>query len=151
MRTVEKSFLFFIILSLTSCSFMVNDFKKMTKGTKYLVEYYQEDVAEYDVNSETQTNEITYSLIDTQILYGEDGTETKAVAKEYIGFTAETFSQEIINPDESTVVKIYYNRNLDFIAISHVCYSNSSNYFILTILTKNHLALTIYNLCSEIV
>lgn len=42
---------FILILFTISCSTMVEDLAKMTKGSKYVVEHYQEIVAEYDAAS----------------------------------------------------------------------------------------------------
>jgi hypothetical protein len=49
---------------------------------------------------------------DTDTIYGETGTLTEAAARAYPGFTAQIFSQKTIAGAGSTVVKIYYNRNI---------------------------------------
>ena len=70
------------------------------KNIQYTVEHYLQtvDLSNYEKDSE-------------QSFDGEPNTVTKAVPKNYEGFTAKDFNQEIINADGSTVVKIYYNRN----------------------------------------
>ena len=49
---------------------------------------------------------------ENQNLTGTTNELTTAAALEYEGFTAKNFSQVIIQPDGSSVVKIYYDRNL---------------------------------------
>lgn len=53
-----------------------------------------------------------YSAItETESLIGLSGATTQAEAKEYIGFTANTFEQDSISPDGSTIINILYSRN----------------------------------------
>ncbi len=111
------SFLGVLILSLVSCSMMIEDLKNCTKGSKYLVQHYQEIVAEYkmDDSEYKQTNldadgKPVYAFFESETLRGEPGTLTNATPKSYDGFTSQSFEQEIIEEDESCVVKIYYNR-----------------------------------------
>lgn len=67
---------------------------------EYKVEHYTQDL-----------NTDTYSLADTDNMMGIPGDMTKAAAKNYPGFIPQTFSQEEIAADGTTVVKIYYTRN----------------------------------------
>ena len=54
-----------------------------------------------------------YSLKETETQNGKTGSETKAAAKEYDGFTApQTIKQETIAGDGSTIVNVYYKRNV---------------------------------------
>ena len=54
-----------------------------------------------------------YSLKETETQNGKTGSETKAAAKEYDGFTApQTIKQETIAGDDSTIVNVYYKRNV---------------------------------------
>ncbi|WP_170841411.1 InlB B-repeat-containing protein [[Clostridium] fimetarium] len=71
-------------------------------NTKYVVKHYQQNV---------EDNEYTQILEDAQSLNGVTDANTNAVVKIYSGFTAQSFSQLVINGDGSTVVEIYYNRN----------------------------------------
>ena len=66
----------------------------------YKVEHYLEDI-----------NADTYTLADTDNMTGTTGALTAAEANTYAGFTVQTFAQETIAADGSTVVKIYYDRN----------------------------------------
>lgn len=95
---------------------MIEDLKNCTKGSKYVVEHYQEIVAEYEKTSTgyVQTNldagEPVYELFETETLRGEPDTLTNATSKSYAGFTAQSFEQKNIEADESCVIKIFYNR-----------------------------------------
>ncbi len=53
-----------------------------------------------------------YTLHESETLHGTTDSPTSAVAKTYTGFTAQAFSQKTIAADGSTVVDIYYDRNL---------------------------------------
>lgn len=66
----------------------------------YTVEHYQQNT---DLGG--------YSLIKTEKISGEAGNQTEARAQSYTGFTNKVFSQPTIAEDNSTVVKIYYDRN----------------------------------------
>lgn len=71
--------------------------------------------AEYKVNHCLEPKDGSYShsdytLTDTETLSGTVGSETIAAAKHYDGFTAEDFSQAIVQ-DSGTEVRIYYKRN----------------------------------------
>lgn len=123
MRNSVKFFLTSLIIFLfTSCSFMIKDLQNCSKGSQYIVEHYQEIVAEYN-KTETgfeQSNLVpdeggnlvpAYELFEKEFLHGTPESLTNAVAKAYQGFTAQSFDQESINEDGSTVIKIYYNRN----------------------------------------
>ena len=76
--------------------------KELAVGSvKYTVKHYQQTVAGNDYD------EITG---DEQSGWGIAGEQTEAVAKEYTGFTAQSFNQETIEADGSTIVEIYYDR-----------------------------------------
>ena len=53
-----------------------------------------------------------YSLMETETQRGQTGALTRATAKKYDGFTAQAITQETINGDGSTMVKVYYKRNV---------------------------------------
>ena len=66
----------------------------------YSVKHFQQNI-----------NDDGYTVVETYTYQGTSGQDTNAVAKSYSGFTAQTFTQETIADDDSTVVNIYYNRN----------------------------------------
>ena len=72
-------------------------------NTRYTVHHYQQNVT----GSE-------YSLVsgDTETKTGTTDTTTAATAKSYTGFTAKGISQQTIAPDGSTIVNVYYDRNI---------------------------------------
>lgn len=54
-----------------------------------------------------------YALVNVETRYGQTDTDTAATANSYEGFTAKAFPQVNINGDGSTVVEIYYDRNIN--------------------------------------
>lgn len=73
-----------------------------SSNTQYRVFHWQENA-----------NDDGYSLKETETQNGKTGSETKAAAKEYDGFTApQTIEQKTIAGDGSTIVNIYYKRNV---------------------------------------
>ena len=52
-----------------------------------------------------------YTLDETETKAGTTGAQTEAVAKSYTGFTVQSFNQQTIAADGTTVVEIHYNRN----------------------------------------
>ena len=55
-------------------------------------------------------NDYTHNTQDDQIMRGDVGTDTKAAAKSYPGFTAQSFDQKKIAANNTTVVEIKYDR-----------------------------------------
>ena len=55
-------------------------------------------------------NDYTHNTQDDQIMRGDVGTDTKAAAKFYPGFTAQSVDQKKIAADNTTVVEIKYDR-----------------------------------------
>ena len=72
-----------------------------SSNTQYRVFHWQENA-----------NDDGYSLKETETQKGKTGSETKAAAKKYDGFTAETITQQTIAGDGSTIVNVYYKRNV---------------------------------------
>ena len=68
---------------------------------KYTVEHYKQNVVGGG-----------YTLVESSTMYGETDTDTKVVANSYEGFDVQELNQENIAGDGSTVVCIYYNRNI---------------------------------------
>ena len=69
-------------------------------ATTYTVEHWQQN-----------TSGNGYTLYESETLHGTTNAETVAEAKNYPGFTAQTFTQTTILPDGTAVVKIKYDRN----------------------------------------
>ena len=71
-------------------------------GTLYKVEHLLQNIAgnDYEIKEDA-----------TQAFTGTTEAQTTAVANVYDGFEALQIEQQVIAPDGSTVVKVYYNRN----------------------------------------
>lgn len=74
---------------------------KSNTSTKYTVIHWQENA---------DNNE--YALRESEEKSGATGAPTSAAAKSYQGFTAQTITQQTINGDGSTIVNVYYKRNV---------------------------------------
>lgn len=74
---------------------------KSNISTKYTVIHWQE-----------KADESGWSLHETETKTGGTGAQTAAAAKSYDGFTAQTITQQTINGDGSTIVNVYYKRNV---------------------------------------
>ena len=70
-------------------------------STKYTVIHWQE-----------KADESGWSLHETETKPGGTGAQTAAAAKSYDGFTAQNITQQTINGDGSTIVNVYYKRNV---------------------------------------
>lgn len=70
-------------------------------GKKYYVHHLLQNVNDDNYTHNTQ---------DDQTLRGDVGTDTKAAANSYPGFTAQSFDQKKIAADNTTVVEIKYDR-----------------------------------------
>ena len=74
---------------------------KRNTSTKYTVIHWQE-----------KADESGWSLHETETKTGGTGAQTAAASKSYPGFTAQTITQQTINGDGSTIVNVYYKRNV---------------------------------------
>lgn len=95
--------IFTISLTVTSCTPLMQDLEfEGIITADYKVERYQQNIE----NDE-------YTLYETETLNGIIGEITSAESKSYEGFSEVSgWEQGVIARDESTVVKIYYNRNI---------------------------------------
>ena len=78
------------------------------KVVKYKVKHLKENI---------ENEEFTEVVSDEEAKTGEAGKETQAVVKQYEGFVAEEFSQNLIKVDGSTVVQIKYRRKITSLII----------------------------------
>ena len=74
---------------------------KSNTSTKYTVIHWQENA---------DNNE--YAFRESEEKSGATGAPTSAAVKSYQGFTAQTITQQTINGDGSTIVNVYYKRNV---------------------------------------
>ena len=70
-------------------------------NTKYTVIHWQENA-----------DDVGYSFAESEEKYGNTGEETIATAKSYKDFTAKEITQVTISGDGSTIVNVYYKRNV---------------------------------------
>ena len=69
--------------------------------TRYTVIHWQENADDDE-----------YSYVESETKYGATGATTAAAAKRYTGFTAQNITQQTIAGDGSTIVNVYYKRNV---------------------------------------
>ena len=87
-----------------------------TAKTGYTVEHYLQNVGANDNGYTRDTTETVSGVV--------VGTLTNARAKAYEGLTAKPFEQVTVAADGSTVVKIYYDRNLYDVTVYHYEYAD---------------------------
>jgi uncharacterized repeat protein (TIGR02543 family) len=106
---------------------LTNSFKATTMppgNTTLFAKWTPSDV-NYTVEHYQKALDGQYLLVETDTApMGKVGTQTAAVPKTYIGFTAQAVKQQTIAPDGSTRVAIYYDRNLYDVTF---VYGNGSN------------------------
>ena len=83
--------------------------------TKYTVNHWLQNI---------DNDKYTQDANQTQTLSGTTGELTKAQAHSYSGFTAKSFEQKSIEADGSTVIDIYYDRN-----VHDITYQITGEYF----------------------
>lgn len=83
-------------------------------STKYTVIHWQE-----------KADESGWSLHETETKTGGTGAQTAAASKSYPGFTAQTITQQTINGDGSTIVNVYYKRNVYEVKFFTIKYERS--------------------------
>lgn len=82
-------------------------------NTTYTVIHWQENA---DDNG--------YSYKESETKQGASGKQTAATDKSYLGFTAQTITQETIAGDGSTIVNVYYKRNVYDIKFYEIKWNN---------------------------
>ena len=97
------------------------------KNTKYTVIHWQENA-----------NDDGYSFAASETKTGTTGTQTSAAARTYVGFKAQTVTQKSIAGDGSTIVNVYYKRNVYEVKFysNSGWFSSSSEYTQLRITAK---------------
>ncbi len=91
----------------------VANFAQIKASTKLYAKWTERTDVQYTVQHmiENADND-GYSLKETETKRGQTGALTRATANKYDGFTAQTITQETIQGDGSTMVKVYYKRNV---------------------------------------
>ena len=88
------------------------DFNKITSATTVYAKWTAEKTSYTVIHFLENADDDKYSSADIETKTGTTGTKTRATAKNYQGFTAQTITQKEIAGDGSTIVKVYYTRNV---------------------------------------
>lgn len=89
------------------------DVSNITATTTLYAKWTEKDNTSYTVIHWLENaDDDGYSYQASETKTGTTGSKTKATAKSYTGFTAQTITQETIKGDGSTIVSVYYKRNV---------------------------------------
>ena len=88
------------------------DFSKITTSTTVYAGWKAADTTYTVIHWQENADDNGYSYAESdKDQPGASGAQTAARAKSYLGFTAQTITQETIAGDGSTIVNVYYKRN----------------------------------------
>ena len=88
------------------------DFSKITTSTTVYAGWKAADTTYTVIHWQENADDNGYSYVESETKQGASGKQTAATAKSYLGFTAQTITQETIAGDGSTIVNVYYKRNV---------------------------------------
>ena len=89
------------------------DFSKITTSTTVYAGWKAADTTYTVIHWQENADDNGYSYVASdEKQLGASGAQTAARAKSYPGFTAQTITQETIAGDGSTIVNVYYKRNI---------------------------------------
>lgn len=88
------------------------NFSKITTSTTVYAGWKAADTTYTVIHWQENADDNGYSYKESETKQGASGKQTAATAKSYLGFTAQTITQETIAGDGSTIVNVYYKRNL---------------------------------------
>ncbi len=88
------------------------DFSKITTSTTVYAGWKAADTTYTVIHWQENADDNGYSYKESETKQGASGKQTAATVKSYLGFTAQTITQETIAGDGSTIVNVYYKRNL---------------------------------------
>ena len=89
------------------------DFSKITTSTTVYAGWKAADTTYTVIHWQENADDNGYSYVTSDEKQpGASGTQTAATAKSYPGFTAQAITQETIAGDGSTIVNVYYKRNI---------------------------------------
>lgn len=91
----------------------VTDFSTITTAITLYAKWTASQQTKYTViHFWENANDDEYSFKESETKTGATGDKTNATAKSYPGFTAQTITQQDIKGDGSTIVSVYYKRNV---------------------------------------
>lgn len=89
------------------------DFSKITTSTTVYAGWKAADTTYTVIHWQENADDNGYSYAESdKDQPGASGAQTAATAKSYLGFTAQAITQETIAGDGSTIVSVYYKRNI---------------------------------------
>lgn len=89
------------------------DFSKITTSTTVYAGWKAADTTYTVIHWQENADDNGYSYVTSDEKQpGASGTQTAATAKSYLGFTAQAITQKTIAGDGSTIVNVYYKRNI---------------------------------------
>ena len=88
------------------------DFSKITTSTTVYAGWKAADTTYTVIHWQENADDDGYSYKESETKQGASGKQTAARAKSYLGFTAQAITQETIAGDGSTIVSVYYKRNI---------------------------------------
>lgn len=88
------------------------DFSKITTSTTVYARWKAADTTYTVIHWQENADDNGYSYKESETKQGASGKQTAATVKSYLGFTAQTITQETIAGVGSTIVNVYYKRNL---------------------------------------
>ena len=100
------------------------DFSKITTSTTVYAGWKAADTTYTVIHWQENADDDGYSYKESETKQGASGKQTAATAKSYLGFTAQTITQEMIAGDGSTIVNVYYKRNVYDIKFYEIKWNN---------------------------
>ena len=88
------------------------DFSKITTSTTVYAGWKAADTTYTVIHWQENADDNGNSYVESETKRGASGKQTAATVKSYPGFTAQTITQETIAGDGSTIVNVYYKRNV---------------------------------------
>lgn len=87
------------------------DFSKITTSTTVYAGWKAANTTYTVIHWQENADDNGNSYVESETKQGASGAQTAATAKSYLGFTAQSITQETIAGDGSTIVNVYYKRN----------------------------------------
>lgn len=101
------------------------DFSKITTSTTVYAGWKAADTTYTVIHWQENADDNGYSYVASDEKQpGASGAQTAARAKSYLGFTAQSITQETIAGDGSTIVNVYYKRNVYDIKFYEIKWNN---------------------------
>ena len=88
------------------------DFSKITTSTTVYAGWEAANTTYTVIHWQENADDNGYSYVESETKQGASGKQTAATVKSYPGFTAQAIEQKTIAGDGSTIVNVYYKRNI---------------------------------------